>query len=155
MVFRRHVQSLNNELVHTPDIESLTRKRQKRQSTGLKLERLRICRGNYPRKERRERRLSSIPWAVLRSSHDVSPHTVSASTTKRFKGLTRTPISIRIILSPSMTAALTIRCPQSIFVAGGVVEGQVEFYFPLIQTDEVEEVHIKLRGYAKTYVQLA
>ena len=37
-------------------------------------------------------------------------------------------------------------------VAGETIEGEVHLYFPKLMEDNVEEVHIKLRGAVRTYV---
>ena len=38
-------------------------------------------------------------------------------------------------------------------VAGEVVEGSVDLYFPKLRDDNIEEVHVKLRGFFATYVR--
>ncbi|KAH9926845.1 hypothetical protein B0H21DRAFT_137373 [Amylocystis lapponica] len=48
---------------------------------------------------------------------------------------------------------ITIRTfSQGFCVAGGYLEGVVELYFPVIQSEEIQEIHVKLRGIARTVV---
>ncbi|KAI0783740.1 hypothetical protein C8Q75DRAFT_725345 [Abortiporus biennis] len=42
--------------------------------------------------------------------------------------------------------SITLILPSPVCIAGQVFQGQVKFYFPTLQSEEVEEVHVKLRG---------
>jgi len=52
-----------------------------------------------------------------------------------------------------MPDCLVLHVPQQVLVAGGAVQGQVELNFPLLQSHQVEEIHIKLRG-CGTFAQM-
>ncbi|CCM05839.1 uncharacterized protein FIBRA_08075 [Fibroporia radiculosa] len=43
--------------------------------------------------------------------------------------------------------------PQTVCVSGGIVKGTVELDFRLLHEEQVEEVHVKLRGYARTDIR--
>ncbi|KAH9948266.1 hypothetical protein B0H21DRAFT_249280 [Amylocystis lapponica] len=41
---------------------------------------------------------------------------------------------------------------QDLYVAGGIIQGYVELNLPLLQEDRIGEVHVKLRGFARTVI---
>lgn len=51
-----------------------------------------------------------------------------------------------------MPDCIVLDVPRQVYVAGGSVQGTVQLHFPLIQDQQIEEVHVKLRGSAYTYV---
>lgn len=51
-----------------------------------------------------------------------------------------------------MPDCILLDIPRQVYVAGGGVQGTVQLHFPLIQDQQIEEVHVKLRGSAYTYV---
>ncbi|KAI0737846.1 hypothetical protein C8Q80DRAFT_1114565 [Daedaleopsis nitida] len=50
------------------------------------------------------------------------------------------------------SSALTIHIPPAIYVAGSTIEGEVEVDFRALQEEKIEEVRIRLRGAAKTWI---
>lgn len=44
---------------------------------------------------------------------------------------------------------VNLRMPAGIFVGGQPIRGEAELHFPDILQDEIEEVHVKLRGYLR------
>ncbi|KAI0364559.1 hypothetical protein BV20DRAFT_1125540 [Pilatotrama ljubarskyi] len=46
--------------------------------------------------------------------------------------------------------AISLHLPRTLFVAGCVVEGEVELDVRQLHEDDIHEVHVKLRGHAKT-----
>jgi len=46
----------------------------------------------------------------------------------------------------------TIFVPERLCVAGGVVHGFIELDFRLLQEEDIDEVHLKLRGHAETSI---
>lgn len=53
-----------------------------------------------------------------------------------------------------MPDCIVLDVPRQVYVAGGSVQGTVQLHFPLIQDQQIEEVHVKLRGSAYTWVRL-
>lgn len=54
-------------------------------------------------------------------------------------------------MSPS-APALTLALPPTIYVAGGFIEGEVLIDFRQLQQENIQEVHLKLRGVLQTFV---
>ncbi|KAI9059985.1 hypothetical protein FKP32DRAFT_1595731 [Trametes sanguinea] len=54
----------------------------------------------------------------------------------------------------SSNAGVTVHLPNNLYVSGGPVEGEVELDFAQLRQDNVESVHVKLRGRASTYVTI-
>ena len=54
-------------------------------------------------------------------------------------------------MSPPATA-LTLALPPTIYVAGGFIEGEVLIDFRQLQQENIQEVHLKLRGVLQTFV---
>lgn len=50
------------------------------------------------------------------------------------------------------TPAVRLVFDPRVRVEGETVEGEVHLYFPTLREDNIEEVHIKLRGSLQTYV---
>lgn len=65
---------------------------------------------------------------------------------------TRPAVLVVPVMGKDETPALTLlfdpRVPR---VAGETIEGEVDLYFPTLVADNVEEVHVKLRGSVLTY----
>ncbi|KAH9854832.1 hypothetical protein C2E23DRAFT_901776 [Lenzites betulinus] len=53
----------------------------------------------------------------------------------------------------SPTSAVSVRLSRSLYVSGCPVDGEVVLNFRHIQEDNIQEVHVKLRGFAKTTVK--
>ncbi|KAI0355531.1 hypothetical protein OH77DRAFT_1425041 [Trametes cingulata] len=49
--------------------------------------------------------------------------------------------------------AISVRIPGILFVSGGPVEGELELNYRALQDDNIQEVHVKLRGFAKTEIR--
>ncbi len=49
-------------------------------------------------------------------------------------------------------AALAVYFPPAVYTPGSVIEGEVELNFRQLREDNIDEVHVKLRGLAYTYV---
>ena len=47
--------------------------------------------------------------------------------------------------------ALAVYYPPAVYTPGSVMEGEVELNFRQIQEDNIDEVHVKLRGISYTY----
>ncbi|KAI0774618.1 hypothetical protein BD413DRAFT_535211 [Trametes elegans] len=53
-------------------------------------------------------------------------------------------------LTSSIKPGITLHLPPKLYVSGSSVEGEVELDFGLLRQDNIEEVHVKLRGIART-----
>ena len=49
-------------------------------------------------------------------------------------------------------AALAVYYPPAVYTPGSIIEGEVELNFRQIREDDIDEVHVKLRGISYTYV---
>ena len=54
-------------------------------------------------------------------------------------------------MSPS-AQAISLEIPSAVYSSGSQVEGEVLLDFRQISQDKIQEVHVKLRGFAQTYV---
>ena len=54
-------------------------------------------------------------------------------------------------MSPS-TQAISLSIPSSVYSSGSQVKGEVLLDFRQLMQDKIQEVHVKLRGFAQTYV---
>ena len=54
-------------------------------------------------------------------------------------------------MSPS-AQAISLKIPSVVYPSGSQLEGEVLLDFRQISQDKIQEVHVKLRGYAQTYV---
>ena len=50
------------------------------------------------------------------------------------------------------TDALTVHVPPAIYAAGSTIAGEVELDFRQLRDDNIDEVHVRLRGASKTCV---
>lgn len=50
------------------------------------------------------------------------------------------------------SSALTVYIPPAVYSAGSTIAGEVEVDFRQLQEEKIEEVHVRIRGSAKTFV---
>ncbi|KAI0665732.1 hypothetical protein C8Q78DRAFT_985738 [Trametes maxima] len=55
-------------------------------------------------------------------------------------------------MSTSNPAAISVNLPRTLYVSGCAIEGEVELDFRQLAQDSIQEVHVKLRGNAKTII---
>lgn len=48
--------------------------------------------------------------------------------------------------------AVNLRMPSGVFVGGQAIRGEAELHFPDILEDDIQEIHVKLRGYLNVCV---
>ena len=56
------------------------------------------------------------------------------------------------LFKTNATPALVVYLPPMTYVSGSTVDGEVEVDFRKLQEDNIEEIHVRLRGTARTYV---
>ena len=54
--------------------------------------------------------------------------------------------------SKQAPAALAVYFAPAVYTPGSTIEGEVELNFRLLREDNIDDVHVKLRGIASTYV---
>lgn len=52
---------------------------------------------------------------------------------------------------PSSNPAISVHLARTFLLSGHSVEGEVELNFQELQQDNIQEVHVKLRGVVRTY----
>ncbi|KAI0641603.1 hypothetical protein C8Q79DRAFT_919106 [Trametes meyenii] len=55
-------------------------------------------------------------------------------------------------MNTSNPAAILVNLPRTLYVSGCAIEGEVELNFRQLAQDNIQEIHVKLRGNAKTVI---
>ena len=60
------------------------------------------------------------------------------------------PYQVPCAMFSRATSALTVYIPPAIYAAGSTIAGEVELDFRQLRDDNIDEVHVRLRGASKT-----